>query len=363
MQAIQQPATFRRKHRSIARCSKGKKDKTQTAATGSGSDAFLTQSFGPVTDLGRPSSKLAKNAGQYFYQSLRHLAALYQFNPFIITDGKYPENILASFTHAKEMMKQKAGEVELVITQDKEGYPFLSTALELSTGWTLYYVPVDPLVKLHRQRNRPAFTLLLSVYAYLYQVAGMPLCRDYSPTYSCYDMMQENLQDNEAGYEPEEYQGYLRDFSALNRFLPVLNKHIVKQVHLDEFENRVQSFQAVDEMEEKLLEAANRMLSVYRSWPDKSFMENCNSEFLYPDEEERGYVEQYFSFCWTTEGWMIEHLCECINCELQERSVMDQPTALQAFNQAQHVPYHDLSFEKELLDTISQLIDAINLIV
>ncbi len=363
MQAVQQPPTFRRKHRSITGCGKGKKDKTQTATTGFGSDAFLTQSFGPVTDLGRPSSKLAKNAGQYFYQSLLHLATLYQFNPFIITDEKYPANILASFTHAKEMMKQKASEAELIITQDKEGYPFLSTALELSTGLTLYYIPVDALIRLHRHRNKPAFTLLLSVYAYLHQIAGMPLCQDYSPTYSCYDMMQESLQDNQGGYEPEEHQQCLRDFSAMNRFLPVLNKQIGKLVHLDEFESRVKSFQPLCEMEEKLLEISKRILSIYRSWPGRSFVENCNSEFLYPDEEERGYVEQYFSFCWTVNGWMIDHLCECINCDLQERSVVDQPIALQAFNQAHQLPCHDLSFEKELLEAICGLIDVTNLIV
>ncbi|MBI3707387.1 MAG: hypothetical protein HY246_06880, partial [Proteobacteria bacterium] len=49
---------------------------------------------------------------------------------------------------------------------------------------------------------------------------------------------------------------------------------------------------------------------LWRDFPNESFTTNNAAEFLYPDEEEIAYSDQFFSFCWAFDGWMMDQLLE-----------------------------------------------------
>ena len=296
------------------------KSKTEKRPGQHASYAFLNQEFKPVTDLSITNKANVLLIERSFFNSLKHLSSFYEFKAKIFRHLSYPENIVATFEHAVDMMRKKEPSIKLVITISEQSPVALSTVRELDTDLTLFYVPMDALIRLHRRKNKQAFWLLVSCYAYLHQHAGMPLCGGYSYVDDCYRMIEEAIEGRDSDFEEEELISYRRTFSYMKRCLRILNREIKKAEQVTNFSVRLQSFHPSNEMERDLFQSASKLLALFEQHPGRSLRELSSGEFLYKDVEEKGYIEQYYSFCWTLDGWLIDQLVEYANCDLQERA-------------------------------------------
>jgi hypothetical protein len=338
------------------------KGKEKSGARIRNTNGFLKQRFGPVLDIELQDVQTANFVEDAFYNSLKNLAQLYRFEPLVNTSLPYPLNIRKSFMHAQSLVEKKGSQVQLIVYQDFQTSPVLATARELDTNLTLFYIPLEALWKLHLAKNKPAFDLLISVFAYLHQVIDMPLFTDDNYVGSTCEMIFEQLDENEYGFEDEELKGYRVLASTINRVAPIMNKEIQYHRNLEEFESRIDSFQPKSDFDEGLLTNARSFHQIKQRFPGRSFMEHLSCGFMYFDEDEITHADQYFSFCWTVDGWLMDNLDSYVNSDLQERSYLDQPCSVQLFSKRQREETHGFEFHFALMEQLNLLVDTLNMI-
>jgi hypothetical protein len=349
-----------RTDKSLSGCNNRKKGKKKKRTNRKHPDDFLRQTFPPVVAVPIPAASFIKEIEYGFINSVKNLAKLYGFKPNLLVTSKYPLCISELYNNALLEMRERSNNTRLLIVQEKAGYPLIATVKEINIDQSLFYIPLDALWHLHSQRKKEGFKLLLSVYSYLYHIAGMPLLNDHSYIRETYDMMKQSYEDNQAEFEPEEIQETMQSFTALRRIVPILNKEIANTENLNDFHFRIEKFVPAGFFDFKLLSIAKLFHSLWQQFPNESFTSNKSSHFLYPDEQEIIYSEQFFSFCWTLDGWMIDQLLEWVNCDLQEKSVFELPFSIQKFDIEHAEILHKFSYHTQLLNLLSELSDTLN---
>ncbi len=362
MQTLQPNRRIRKEGELSGRRGTGKKREEKTRTHFRHANGFLKQRFGPVMDIGRNNNESLKCIEESFYHSLKNLAQLYKFEPLLNPSLPYPLNIKKSFHHAEQYIGEKGSNIQLIIYQDYKTEPSLATVKELDTNLTLFYIPIDPLWKLQRTKNKPAFDLLLSVFAYLHQMADMPLFNDDNYVGSTCNMIFEQVEEDQHGFDEDELKNYRTLAGAIQRVAPILNKEIGYPKNLHLFESRVNAFEPKSDFEDGLLHSAKAFLNLYQSFPGKSFMENLSCGFLYFNEDELSSADQYFSFCWTLDGWLMDNLDSYVNSDLQERTYLDQPCSVQFFSKRQVKETHGFEFHQALMEQLNLLVDTISML-
>ena len=360
METVQKTRKIRRANQPASRCGRVTKRKKKKRSNRKHPNDFLRQSFPPVAALTIPKDSVINLIESGFINSISNLSKLYGFKPNLQVSENYPFSITELYNHALQEMEKRSANVELVILQEGNEYPVIATVKEIDFGLTLYYVPLDALWQLHLKRKKEAFKLLLSVYSYLYHIAGMPILNDNSYLQGTYDMMKQSYEDNKGELDDNEFGETMQAFVAIGRISPILNNEIANKGNLYDFPFRIESFVPADFFDFKMLEIAKKFHALWRQFPNKSFTSNNAAEFLYPDEEERAYSDQFFSFCWAFDGWMMDQLLEWVNCDLQEKSVFDLPFSIQKFDIEHTEILHEFSYQKQLLELLNELSDTLN---
>jgi hypothetical protein len=320
---------------------------------------FLKQVFQPYAD-GEMKDAHTQEIEKKFFESLEHLTRLYDFDMIDHSMMVYPYNIYACFKEAEKAIQSRSKDLSLFILADDENPAFLATAKELTTGTTLYYVPVEPLHTALRNKDNRKSRLLLSVFSYLYQIAGMPFFDGSSYIGSTYDMMEEWFISEPEEWDEETFKHHLQCYRTIRQCSKTLRTKISDPVHVRMFQKRLHSFVPVTKQETNLYKVATRIYELYMQFPDRGFMDRIYPGLITPEDDESIYVEQYFSFYWSDADWLNAQLMDVVNCDLQERGSIDQPVALQLFDKPQTKIDHDINYEKTLLDSICELADALN---
>lgn len=360
MESLQayQPVRIRSKPLARQRRSQEKQKQKRTAPPCA--DGFLKQSFAPITDKKLPSSKEISAMEKDFFSSLQHLSCLYDFEPLEVSDMVFPYNIYLAHAHAETMVCAIDGSLRLIIVNDESHICTLTTVTSLESGLTLFYVPVEPLHrKIGDKTKKHVADLMLSVYACLYQVIQMPFYDASFIGYN-YDMISEWIKESPDEWEPEDYKEKLSDIRSINRQAKRLQKHMSNPSHLERFGKRIQSFNPSNNYEKELKRVATRLYELWKQYPERSFTDSIRYNLIYPEIDNRILPDQYFSFYWSSEGWLYEDLMENVNMSLQEMGCADDPVSLQFFDTPQTKVTHDLYFETTLLDIICELADALN---
>ncbi len=329
-------------------------------SSGPYTDAFLKQVFSPVSALGRPEGEASSWFTSSFNKSLRYLSRTYNLNIGTFTDLPYPLNIRESFLTAKAAIDKRSDGTELILVSGHKKGPHLATAKVIDTGWTLYYLPLKPLWQLHLMKNKQTFCLLACMYAFLHQVARLPLFQQYNYLHDTCDMIRENMICDEGNYTEEEEKEFAAEFTLMDRVTPKLNDCIKTGKTLQNFSKMIEGFRPATSLEFDLLDIAKEFQQIQKEFPNRHFMENLSGELFYPDENERTYVEQYYSFCWTTKGWLMENVESYVNCDLQERSFLDEPCSVQHFDKPQINVDHSCTYHERLMASLNQLSETLN---
>lgn len=360
MDIIQKTGKIRRRNQLPAGRIRYKKNKTQERSDCQYPDDFLSQQFRPVLNILNPSKKIINKHVASFYKSIENLSALYKFKPLLKTNKRYPFCIAEVFENAQKELLKQSQDLELVIIEDDNQNPVIATVKEIDIGMKLYYVPLNALMKLHQLRKNETFALLLSIYAYLHHHAGMPLLDQSNYVMNTYDNMKQSFEDSRDEFDKQEYQNTIRSFTIIDRVAPILNRQIANTGNLYDFLSRMEKFIPADSFDQSLHSLAHKFRELWHAFPDGSFTSNNAGEFLHSEEEDRAYLDQFFSFCWSFDDWMMDQLLEWVNCDLQERTVFDVPFSIQLFDTEQTKNIHDFTYPKQLLELLNELSEILN---
>ncbi len=343
--------------RQAKRCRSYQQTKTGNRTREFGRYGFLKHRFIPLTD-GQAEHLSERDAIEIdFFRSLANLAAMYSFEPLDVSGKVYPDNIRCAYRDAQLKVKTISPHLTLIVLRDENHLATLATIRPMDLGATLYYVPVRPLWNLlHDIEQQQVAELLLSVYAYLYKVVQVPYYRDgNSYLYGTYEMIGEWVEEDPDSLDTEDYEAQVENLEAATCHGDSIRELLNIPCHLAAFDQRVKDFQPSYEWEQQLHQTCIKYLNLYQSYPNRSVFDNIHERLVMPQEEERIYPEQYLSFFWDYDDCIYDSLFETVNAELQEKSVMDEPVAMQLFDCPQPQQMHSLDFEEKLFELIEEL--------
>lgn len=323
-------------------------------------DDFLNYQFTPIINrevglLGHPT-KVAND----FYQSLNNLVTFYHLKVNTNSGLCYPHNIVESFNKVKAAFGKQVKDLNLAIIQDEKHKACVATTKEYDTGYTLFYLPVRPLLTLmqYRQKRQQA-NLLLSMFAYLYQVAGIPYFTN------CflggeYEMIHDWYTDATDDYDEDLFIEVMETYRLMDHFGKRFLKSIRHPYHLQQFEDRVKAFKPRNESEQGLKEVSQCLLNLYQRHPHRSITDNLPNGFIETGDEDVIQPDEYISFFWDDRGTLYEQLIETVNQRFQETTNLLEPMAIQLFDKIPSKEEHSLDFEADFFDCLHDLADVLN---
>jgi uncharacterized cysteine cluster protein YcgN (CxxCxxCC family) len=335
---------------------------TQVSSCINASDGFLKTSFLPKLQESKTVQACQQSVKMQrdFYKSLSHLAMHYNLMPMQVSEFEYPYNIALSVWDIEEKLQQNnLNSPELRLLQDSKKTYFISEE-KYNTGTTLYYIPIQPLYEMRRdpKRKRNA-QLLLSVFSYLYHIAGIPYYRGQdSYLYWMYEMHREWTEQDE---EREQNERYLREFDKAELVGDYMEQKIFNCRNLQEFEKRLNAFKSRDAFDNKCTEVTVKALGLYTQYPNEYIFRNAplnyGDENDDPEAETIG-MEKYISFIYDTKGWLYDSIAESINNEFNEYGSIDEPTIHKSFDR-EEISNTSLDFESRLFALLDDLCELL----
>ena len=274
----------------------------------------------------------------------------------------FPFNLAGDFELLREKVSGLERKLYLRFLLDDKGNAGLATLRTFCTDTTLFYIPVKPMLKLlENRKSQQVGELLQSVMGYLLQVVGIPhFAQDWSYLGGMYEMLsdwwsEEDYPESEGErVEHEAFFDVLWEQGAISLHL------LAEKTALEKFGERVQGFRAENDAERDLLKTAVAFWELYQAYPERSI----STSMLEPlgAGEHEGIIrwEQYLHFFWDFNQLVNDQFMDCINAELNECSMMEEPMHLQYFDTPQERETADFGFEQRLFELLHELIDNIN---
>ena len=309
---------------------------------------FLSYSFLPLLAEEHDELQEREKAEKEFFQSLDHLADLYQFDLPQERNEVYPYNITLAYQHATARMKKIRPELSLIVVQDEHHTACLATTKIFDTSSASYYINVRPLhLLLQKKESKETAALLLSLFAWLHQVVKVPWYTDKRTyLFYCYRIINEWIKK-----KPD------KDI-ALKAGTGIYKK-IVLPKHIEMFASRVNGFTPVDAWERSLHLLSREALRLCTKYPGHSVFSMVKNSLLEQDRE-RACLEQYLSFFWDEKDMLYQSMIGYVNTGLEKMDTIDGPMAIQLFDKPQQQEQHDLDFAEQLFALVEELVQLLN---
>ena len=340
-----------------ARCGRGKKKPAAKRTNRPIGNGFLNHRFLPLWAYEGNPQRMQKE----FFHSLNNLCAYYKLPIPAVAGMGFPQNIYQAWEQVNKELREKDTNLQTMIVQDKGKRSVLAVAKTIGMGYDLYYIPVRGYWKMagSAQHQRQA-ELLSVIFAYLYQVVGIPFYAE-NGTYihSQYDTLYNWVMDGDLDEEDPEEMEYHQSqedtlyelFQAGGHILP----RIANPAMLQSMEKTVTAFRHSNNEELELELLGIEFLMLYRQHPKLSLNHCTRPDMICPDEEERIGADMYTGFYWSSKDCFADEIDSMISNDFNERPVMDEPVCIQTFD---HMPLKaetELDFASKLFGLIERL--------
>ncbi|MDL2141723.1 hypothetical protein QQY79_04260 [Flavobacterium tructae] len=344
------------------RCKRDSEGQTQISTNSNASNGILKCTFLPklretkTVQACRESDKIQRD----FYESLCKLAEHYGITPIESAQYGYPYNIALTLDDIEEQLKSKVRNWDDIRLVEDGQKTYFVTEERYSTGSTLFYIPVASLYRmLHEPKRKRNAHLLLSVFAYLYHVAGIPYYRDdESYLYWMYEMLNDWMLQDDYTEETEVWQSEIEGAQYIG---DNIEKKIYNRANLNFFEQRINKFRAKDDFDRECLALATDTFAIYQSYPNEKVYRNARIKGE-ASEEDMDYsigMEKYVSFYADHKGWLNETLVDAVNNDMQEYGEMEEPIIEKQFD-GRDITGINLCFENRLFGVLHRLCDILS---
>jgi len=334
--------------------STAKPAKKRTAGTHS--NGFLNHAFQPFWGV---AFRDWKTAEQEFFVSAKNLCALYGWTAPDVSGLSFPDNIREA--HKRITVQQtRAFDLEVKICQDDGHACCLTTAKMFNTNYHLYYIPVRAVWKMRvNKAGQSLYKLLIAVFGYFYQVAGIPFFNEPGTIDSTYDTIK-NWLDEEDDSEDEIYRNRQRaELKRLKKAGDALLPEIKQPFSLMKLETAWKTCQSTEQCDTHLIDAVAEIIKLIKDYPKRAVRDTMHYEEEL-DEGDTLYWEQYVCFYWSGEDCLNETLYDMINDEFQQMAYQEEPMSLQWFDQPQEKAEHVFDYEPRLFSVINRLAELLN---
>lgn len=335
-------------------CRGNQQGQTKVPAPCDVANAFLRTRFLPrlqETELVQYCDKIKLE--REFYKSLSIITEKYGIS---LQDSKaipFPYNISTSLNELREILKKTTQDWREIRLIHHNNCTFFASEERFNTGMTLYYVPVLPLHTILADTDTlQAGLLLLSVYAYLYQVLSIPYYRSedcyLSSIYETLEMWNLDERDDDTLDELQYAKG-IGD---------TMKTKICDTENLHSFEKRLKGFKPNTDFDRETHKVAKQFFGLFKKYP-KTRLDRKYFPLRLREEMEDGdnsvTFDNYVSFCASFKGDLFESLCQFVNEDLQECCEVDEPTCFLPFD-GRTIKGNNFDFERQIFDRLDDLI-------
>ena len=372
MQTLSTDGWVRPQPQRVAR-GKGSEDKQAKVSTaGFTANGFLNHRFLPLYE---PAEELPMTKGleKWVYHSLSILENYYPLNLLDVSDKPYPYNILLTYWDAERQINNGKNSTELFIISDNAGEVKFAVKETVFNSTTLYYIPVLPLYRLMESgTDKKSAELLLSVCAYLYQVAQIPYYRDDDSYLNChYAMLEDWLEEDWGELDEQDIALNRSALRSASHYGDIMHRRIYNKYNLEHLQERPEKFCPADELGRDCLQVAKTAIALAKSYPDGFLFKHIDRGFDETSEEEDEdddydrsdntlYLHQYVHFVAETEGRLYDSLFEMINSEFNEKQFSQEPNLVTIYDQTLQDKPDSLDFERGLFELIDELSTILN---
>jgi len=345
-------AKNRSAHRGSSRAALSSKDSTTYPAD----IHFLNTRFAPVQD--RSPFIKEKVLEQEFFTSLAHFCNAYGLTTSPLRHLPYPVNIWWSFREAARAVRAFDQRCALLVAQNDHGRVCLVTERTFYTGHGLFYIPLMPLYRMLKQKRQKQMSmLLLSICAYLLQVANVPFFGHQGCfMYNAYSDVEEWLLGGDESWDRETLRIVKSEIREKDTGGDSLLRRMRAKVHLAQLKRRVRSFSGNTPLNRMAARIGTEVLRLWQDYPGIAISDHLP---LTHDEQEYDsdiiMLDQYLSFFWTDEGILAHHVMEQVNCQLQELGGVEEPVSRQVFDKPMAAPFHDDDYCKRFFTILNDL--------
>lgn len=362
MQTLRKYSKLSKEVRPVTGCRRRAPGKTKKRTGGFGGHGFLTHRFAPLMEDEDGILKNKTKVERDFFKSLHYLCSLYQIPVPLVQNHPFPLNIQSAYEEVKQQLTALFYDVELAIIQTDEQAACLTTVKTYSTGTTLFYVPVRPLIDmLADPAQQSEAELLLYTFAYLYHVIDVPWFQDTGHFLDyTYDMLESWYMDAD---EPEDKEATLETLAIFERMRTdgnALQTRIHYLKNLNGWNKCLRAFMPVTPEGQAIKKVAQTAWELHKAYPGRSIWQSIEPGLLYPECEERVCADYYLSFFWDSEDDLYYTLMENVNVSLQEYGATDEPVNCQIFDKPHSTVTLTLAFEQKLFELIDELCTVLN---
>lgn len=351
---------IQQKIRPSARCRRGTAQPVAQRTAGFRPDGFLNHSFKPFSAV---ENRNYRETESEFFRSAKNLCDLYQITLPEMAGLQFPQNVDYAYKYLCHSIEKMDKAQQCIIIRDETHRATLATLQTYDTGRCIYYIPVRPLWRMvQAAQQQPLAKMLLSVFAYLQQIAQVPYYRGDGLYLDCmYNILEDWINEELDDEQEQEYRDDQNDdLKELTHAGALLYPLISNPFYIDKFEAHIQNYHQSQNRDLEAEEVVAAFLQLYRDYPQQSVFDNIHPDLFNPDEEERIGAWQYISFYWSAEDTLYEMLFEMINNEFQEYGVTDEPMVIQLHDRPQALPLNDLNFEQRLFELMDKLCEILN---
>jgi hypothetical protein len=349
----------RPKLRPLARCKGSTAKPVKKRTKGTNRNGFLTHTFKPFQSL--PFYGFGQGEKDFFH-SLDNFCKLYGWQAPDTSGLPFPQNIAEVL---EKLSAQRFDGASAMLLQDK-GYPArLATVKTYDTNFCLYYVPVRPLWQMKNDKGKqPYYELTRTLFAYLYQIVGIPFFREPGYLDNSYDSLENWIREIEDENDEDEDDYRKRQFAEMDLMKiagDTLLPEIKTPLDLKLWEQQLQQIPVTDKQGRELREVADELLKLAKDYPQRAIKDTMHYELHEASEDDYSiYWENYVSFYWSGNDTLQHMLFEMVNNEFQEMGYQEEPVAIQWFDTPQEKPRHDFDFETRLFFLLDELTGILN---
>lgn len=370
MESLRTVRNIRHQTKPLARCRGIAAQPAKKRTRRNFGNGFLSHTFKPFWLF---DGNINRAETEYF-RSLKNLCEYYDLL-LPDTDGlPFPQNIYQSWQVISQRIEAIDKKLDCIILKDEIHEAVLATISQYDTGRMLYYIPLKPLSQWVAIAAQQAVAeVVLAIFAYLYQVAEVPLFSDFDTfLFDQYRYVEDMINEENYEYENEsEENGSLSEEANYRRVqldeLYTLQNNGIQLGRLMAEKSRL------ERMEETVLDYANsgtkdhdlailaiEFLQLYKAYPERRLFAGIRPDLYHPEIEERIRAQEYISFYWSGNDTVIETVMSMIDCSFQEMSITDEPVNLRIFDTADQSKSESFGFESRFFPLISRLCTFLN---
>ncbi|SEO07954.1 hypothetical protein SAMN05192574_105226 [Mucilaginibacter gossypiicola] len=289
-----------------------------------------------------------------FFRSVKNLCDLYGLTEPDVSGLPFPENISAAHAELSEKLQEARG-FGCYIMEDEKRRASLTTAKRYDTGYNLYYIPVRPMARIgEKPELKPLYNMMAMLLAYLLQVTKVSYYRDYGYVSSCYESIEEWINEEEGG--DDGYHGaQIAELAEMKSFGDSFLHVLKKPFHKADFERAIAAYRKSACCEARPLEVAMEFQKLINDYPKRSLYDSIPAGYYGFNEFGVIDADQYLSFYWGGSDELNEVFFDMVNNDLQESGEQVEPVSLQWFDKPQEAEKHRFDFEPRLFPLLIEL--------